>query len=216
MSEARATILRRIRRASPRAEDDAKVLASRLETHPRGPEPGFDPPPVERFVQRLEAAAATVARVREPRDVSTAVCQYLEQNQLASRLTLAPHPRLGGIPWPETLAVNSAPLSPEDETVLSVAWGAVAETGSLVFRSGAYTPTRYNFLPDTFICLLNENDLVGHLDDVWQRLRETPPGIPRALNFVTGPSRTADVEQTLQLGAHGPRRLHVLLWTGKT
>jgi len=35
--------------------------------------------------------------------------------------------------------------------------------------------------------------------------------VPRALNLITGPSRTADIEQTIELGAHGPKRMHVLL-----
>ena len=49
------------------------------------------------------------------------------------------------------------------------------------------------------------------LRDLWARLRMESRGMPRALNLITGPSRTADVEQTIQLGAHGPRSVHVIL-----
>jgi len=49
------------------------------------------------------------------------------------------------------------------------------------------------------------------MEDAWALLRAERCSLPRATNIITGPSRTADVEQTIQLGAHGPRRLHVLL-----
>jgi len=77
--------------------------------------------------------------------------------------------------------------------------------------SGANSPTSLNFLPDNYLCILRRERLVKHIEDVWQRLRDEHTGLPRAINFITGPSRTADVEQTIQLGAHGPRRLHVIL-----
>jgi L-lactate utilization protein LutC len=80
-----------------------------------------------------------------------------------------------------------------------------------VLTSGPQTPTTLNFLPDHFLCVLAAGRIVPRLEDAWDLLRGEPGGMPRALNFVTGPSRTADVEQTIQLGAHGPRRLHVIL-----
>jgi L-lactate utilization protein LutC len=88
----------------------------------------------------------------------------------------------------------------------------VAETGSLVLLSSPQTPTRLNFLPDHFLCVLQAERVVPYLEDAWQLIRTEHGTMPRTVNLVTGPSRTADIEQTLQLGAHGPRRLHVLLW----
>jgi len=78
--------------------------------------------------------------------------------------------------------------------------------------SGPESPTTLNFLPDDFLCLLPESRIVPRLEDAWALLRAERGSMPRATNIITGPSRTADVEQTIQLGAHGPRRLHVLLW----
>lgn len=211
MSEARAVILSRLRRAGV---EDAATVETRLREHPCGPKPRYDIPLPERFVQRLEAASATVARMDDATALTRSVSQYLAQHDLPRRLVLAPHPRLEGLPWAEDVEVISSPLATDDATAMTVAWAGVAETGSLVLRSSPRTPTRYNFLPDTFICLLDERDLVPHIDDVWTRLRESAADMPRTVNFITGPSRTADVEQTIQLGAHGPRRLHVLIWTG--
>jgi L-lactate utilization protein LutC len=56
--------------------------------------------------------------------------------------------------------------------------------------------------------------IVPRIKDAWDLLRGERGELPRAINIVSGPSRTADVEQTIQLGAHGPRRLHVLLLLG--
>ena len=54
---------------------------------------------------------------------------------------------------------------------------------------------------------------LGPYEDAWDRLRaaEGEGRLPRTVNFITGPSRTGDIEQTIQMGAHGPRRLHVIL-----
>jgi L-lactate dehydrogenase complex protein LldG len=94
---------------------------------------------------------------------------------------------------------------------LTEAFVGIAETGSLVLLSSVGSPTSLNFLPDNYLCVLRRDHIVRHIEDVWDRIRQQTDQLPRAINFVTGPSRTADVEQTIQLGAHGPRRLHVIL-----
>jgi L-lactate dehydrogenase complex protein LldG len=53
--------------------------------------------------------------------------------------------------------------------------------------------------------------VVRHFEDVWAQWRESGRTMPRTINIIAGPSRTAHIEQTIQLGAHGPRRLHILL-----
>jgi L-lactate dehydrogenase complex protein LldG len=78
-------------------------------------------------------------------------------------------------------------------------------------------PTTLNVLPDTSIVVLRTSRIVGAYEEAWDRLRaeRTDPVsggfMPRNVMLVTGPSRSADIEQTLELGAHGPRRLHVVL-----
>ena len=87
----------------------------------------------------------------------------------------------------------------------------IAETGNLVLLSQEQRWTSHNFLPDDHIIVLDSNLIVRHQEDIWARLRVLPDGLPRVVNLITGPSKTADVEQTVQYGAHGPRRLHVVV-----
>jgi L-lactate dehydrogenase complex protein LldG len=53
--------------------------------------------------------------------------------------------------------------------------------------------------------------IVRGMEDAWKLLRDEVGRMPRAVNFVSGPSRTADIEQTIVLGAHGPYRVHIVL-----
>ena len=79
--------------------------------------------------------------------------------------------------------------------------------------SGPAGPTTLNFLPETHVVVLRADQVVGPYEEAWDLLRSArgAAGLPRTVNFVTGPSRTADIEQTIQMGAHGPRRLCILL-----
>jgi L-lactate dehydrogenase complex protein LldG len=96
---------------------------------------------------------------------------------------------------------------------VSHAFAGVAETGTLIMASGPDNPTTLNFLPDTHIVVVDAKDIVGDYETVWARLRDKfgTDALPRAINMITGPSRSADIAQILILGAHGPRRLHVLI-----
>lgn len=209
MSAARKAILDRLRQA--RGPMDADAIEARLAAHTRGPQPAWAGTDLERLVAKLEQAAGTQARVGTVSEIPQAVADYLAAQQLAPRLVAAPHPLLAGLPWPEGMDVASRPAGPQDAVALSVAFCAVAETGSLVMAAGPQSPTTLNFLPDHFLCVLDAARIVSRMEDAWALLRAELGAMPRALNIVTGPSRTADVEQTIQLGAHGPRRLHVLL-----
>jgi L-lactate utilization protein LutC len=87
----------------------------------------------------------------------------------------------------------------------------VAESGGVVTLSGPDTPSTLNFVPENHIVVVHASQVLRHLEDVWTLWRDSGRPMPRTLNIISGPSRTADIEQTIQLGAHGPRRLHILL-----
>lgn len=167
------------------------------------------------FARQAEAVAATVARVASDSEVPEAVAEFLKQSNLSLRIRIAPHPELQRLPWAQKaplLEVSEGRADPQDLVAVTPAFAAVAETGTLVLHSGPQTPTLLNFLPETHVVVLRASQVVGAYEDVWERLREgNPTALPRTLNMITGPSRTADIEQRLELGAHGPRRLHILL-----
>ena len=112
---------------------------------------------------------------------------------------------------PRTL--RTGPSDGQDEVTVSHAFGGAAETGTLALVSGKENPTTLNFLASNHIVALDMNDLKLHQEEIWEALRQQygNGNMPRTFNFITGPSRSADIEQTLILGAHGPLRLHILL-----
>ena len=118
------------------------------------------------------------------------------------------------MPWGETsLEIGHGRSDGDDLTAVSHAFGGVAETGTLIMASGPENPSTLNFLPDNHIVVLSAGDVAGDYEAVWDKLR-TAYGkgrMPRTVNMITGPSRSADIEQTLLLGAHGPRRLHIVI-----
>ena len=121
-------------------------------------------------------------------------------------------PLVERVRWSNEFAVARRAAEAGDRVSVTGAFAGIAETGTLVFVSDRTTPTTLNFLPETHIAVLARDRLVAHLEDVWALLRaERAGGPPRTVNFITGPSRTGDIELQLELGAHGPRRLHVLL-----
>ncbi len=167
---------------------------------------------VELFVDHATALSATVSRVDDEAEVPGAVADYLAGENLPATLCAAPDPALQALPWDSrpALTVRYGASDGADDVSLTPAFAAVAETGTLMLRSGPDHPTTLNFLPDTHVVVLRASQVVGPYEEAWDRLRAAGP-IPRAVNFVSGPSRTADIEQTIQLGAHGPRRLHIVL-----
>jgi L-lactate dehydrogenase complex protein LldG len=220
MSKAsRDAILDRLRGAARRDDDGASALATvdaRLRTHARGTIPARGK--LDRkgllnlFAKQATAVDASVARVAALGDVPAAVADYLRGENLSTKLRMAPDPKLDACSWDKApmLEIAWGKAEAEDLVTVTGAFAGVAESGTLMLLSGPESPTTLNFLPDTHIVVLRASEMVGAYEDAWDRLRATGR-MPRTVNFVTGPSRSGDIEQTLHLGAHGPRRLHVIL-----
>ena len=215
MSAARTEILARIRQSLGRtaAGEMEKDLERRLQQPPTHPRPVIpaEQDLVGRLIDKLDAVQATVDRVAGYDQAPAAVMRFLQQHILPLEVVMSPDPSLSQLPWPEQLGIAHRAAERQDVSSVTGCFAAVAETGTLVLLSGPEHPTSLNFLPDNHVVVLPVADILRYPEDVWGRLRAQAGGMPRTVNFVTGPSRTADVEQTLQLGAHGPRRLHVLL-----
>lgn len=192
---------------------DPEAVAARFAQPPQGPIPARakvdGETAVADFMRRVEAAAATVERLPNREALPAAVAAQLKAVNAPARLRHADHPLLNGLDW-GALEVSAGAGRGEDAAALSVAICGIAETGTLMMRSGADSPTTLNFLPDLHFAVVEAGAIAGGLEDAFARLRALGE-TPRTVNFITGPSRSADIEQTLQLGAHGPRRLHVLI-----
>lgn len=216
MSDAKQRILANVRRglgrqAPPSAE---RAEAARQSAYASSPaqHPRWDDATLERLLDRHEAQAGTWKRVAGIQDVPGAVSEYMTTANVPDRLQLAPHPLLNGLSWPENIEiVPGTKQDAESRVAVSVAEMGMAETGTLVLYSGPASPTRLALLPEFHIVVLSVSNVVDYMEEVWQRMRERGDFPPRSVNFITGPSRTADVEQTIQLGAHGPRALHLIL-----
>jgi len=119
--------------------------------------------------------------------------------------------RLDPVAGHDMLTAHRGPALPQDVVGVSVALAGIAETGTLLLASGPDTPTSLNFLPDVHIVAVSADSIRGSYEDAWAEVRARFPTPPRTLNMITGPSRTGDIEQTIQLGAHGPRQVHVVV-----
>lgn len=222
MTSSRSTLFASIRASLGVTGDEPSrraTVADRLARHPRGiiPARGQLPPAarVKLFAAMVEAANGTAEILPSAADVPSAVAALLRRHNLPLQIRRGDDPRLAALPWEKerTLDVSTGASDGHQLASVSHAFGGVAETGTLVMTSGPNNPTTLNFLPDTHIVVVDAKDIAGDYEAVWQRVRETfgIDALPRSINMITGPSRSADIAQILILGAHGPRRLHVLV-----
>lgn len=222
MSGARQQILASVRRGLRRAEPSADERAA-LEQRLAAPRANLIPQraqlphagQIDLMEAMLQELKATVARLPDEAAVPQAVADYLKSENLPPKLRLAPRDDLRRLPWRSAplLEIAEGIAEAADTTSLTGAFAGIAETGTIMMASGPQAPITLNFLPENHIVVLRTSQVTGTYEEAWERLRAAVGHgeMPRAVNLVTGPSRTADIEQTILLGAHGPRRLHVLL-----
>lgn len=214
--------VRRGLRRGPLPEETQRALAERVAAHRRNLIPARAAAldhrgRIDLFVAMAEEVQTTVARVASEAEIPAEVARYLAAENLPAELVMAPDPALDLIPWQERplLRIRRGRAEPGDAVSLTPCVAAIAETGTLMLVSGQDTPTTLNFLPDTHIVVLRAGQVVAGYEDAWDLVRakagDNGRNWPRTINLITGPSRTGDIEQRIQLGAHGPRRLHVVL-----
>lgn len=218
---ARADILSNIRRSLGVNGSEAPrrtAVEQRISTAPRGLKVARSDLPrdgqIALFKQQAEGALATLTELDSYEAVPAAVADYLRSNNLPAALRIGQDPRLQGLDWRATaIDLLHGPSDGQDMAGLNHAFAGVAETGTLVMTASADNPTTLNFLPDYALVVLHEKDIAGDYESMWAQLRQTygKGTMPRVVNWVTGPSRSGDIEQVILLGAHGPRRLHILM-----
>lgn len=212
---ARARILANIRHSLGRDEPLTQSMQLSLEQRVQKPtehiRPALKLGRVAQFVAKLRASGASVEQIGQLAELSASLEAFATQYELPRRCVVTQHPLLESCDWSSEWDVAYRAAMGDDQLSITVPFAAVAETGTLAFVSGPASPTTLNFLPDNHLVVLREEDVLPNLEDVFARLRTELSGMPRTLNLISGPSKTADVEQTIVIGAHGPRRLHVIL-----
>ncbi len=213
---ARENILARIRAAQSRSgapdPQERAAVAAHLGAHPEGPRPRQAADPVAGFEACAHKLSTTVDRVGTLAELPAAVARYLDQNNLPKNAVC--WPEFVELEWQAAgIAIEARAAEGGDLVGITGAFCAIAETGTLLTLSGPRTPATTSLLPETHIAVVRAGRIVRSMEDAWKLLRDEngTAFMPRAANFISGPSRTADIEQTLVLGAHGPYRVHIVL-----
>jgi len=220
-SAARDAILGRVRKALAKSGDRsaARAEAERyVAAHGAGPRPRMPEDLIERFVKRATDMESTVVRLADRRELPAAVARYVNAMELPP--ALAAHKSTKGVCWPEFadldwaavgLTIEARPTTGDDRLGITGSFCAVAETGTLVVLSGADSPTATTLLPDTHVAVVRADLIVSGMEEAFALVRSERGQLPRAINFISGPSRSGDIEQTVVVGAHGPYRVHVVV-----
>lgn len=221
----RGAIMAKVRASIGAGPGDAErrtAVEERIANAPKGiiPERGKLPADARTklFVKQAEKVSASVKRVASIDDVPKAVSSYLRSKNLPASVRIGADRRLAKMPWADqkALEILHGRSDGNDQVGVSHAFGGIAETGTLVMTSGKDNPSTINFLPEHHIVVINAKDVDGDMETVLAQVRKKfGKGVmPRTLNFITGPSRSGDIEQKIILGAHGPRALHIILVGG--
>jgi len=211
---ARERILGRIRRqqgrGGPLSAAERESIETYLRRHPRGPLRAVEGDLAARFRERAEASASTTDRVATMAQIPAAVARYLDSLRLPKSGCV--WPRLARVDWKSAgLALEARAAQADDLVGVTRAFCAIAETGTLMLCSGPDTPASVSLIPETHVAVVPVARVVAIMEDGWDLARAELGQLPRAVNFISGPSRTADIEQTIVMGAHGPYRVHIVL-----
>ncbi|MCX7164663.1 MAG: lactate utilization protein C [Rhodocyclales bacterium] len=213
----RDDILGRVRaglhRGATNAAAGREEMAAALSSRNHGPKPAIDADPralLERFRLKSEQQSSTVDIVAREADVPAAIVRYLEAMKLPK--SAVAWPSLAMLDWAGAgLAVEGRGARDADLVGITGCFCAVAETGTLMLCSSPDTPAAVSLLPETHIAIVRAARILPYMEDAWALARKELGTLPRAVNFISGPSRTGDIEQTIVLGAHGPYRVHLVI-----
>jgi L-lactate dehydrogenase complex protein LldG len=214
---ARANILARIRKAQGRAgaeptEAELEGVRAAIALHAPGPQPSISRPadPVAQFRAECDRLGTTHTHTESLAGVPHEVSRYLQANALEPRVVL--WPGLAALAWHAAgIAIDNRPAQGSDRTGVTDCFCAIAETGTVLLLGSRETPKATALLPENHVCVVSRARMVNTMEDAFALVRAERGELPRATWFVSGPSRTADIEQTLVIGAHGPYRVHVIL-----
>ncbi|MBU0751882.1 MAG: LUD domain-containing protein [Gammaproteobacteria bacterium] len=214
MNDSRDLILGRIRerlgRSAANAPTAGAAVDAALAAHSASPRPPPDVDLVAAFRTRSEALSSTVDEVAVLADVPRAVAAYLAEHKIDPRAVCVPE--IKGLDWRGAgIEVEARAAVDHDLVGITGCFRAIAETGTLMLCTAPATPATVSLLPETHIAVVAAPTILASMEEAWAAARAEFGQLPRAVNFISGPSRTGDIEQTIVLGAHGPYRVHVIV-----
>jgi L-lactate dehydrogenase complex protein LldG len=179
---------------------------------------------VQRFIQYATAVRAEVQVVATEQAAAAALALIRQGDLKCTAAIRDQYPDLyaalaeeGG---PATVAEEVAAQTPsraalgaalDGGTGLVLARAGIAETGSLLMAEDALAPRLVEMLTSVCVALLPISAIVPSLDEAGDLLARLERDGHRYMSFVTGPSRTGDIEMVLTVGVHGPKALHILI-----
>ena len=210
---ARENILARIRSANKVAKNPDVIggtAVDRIKAHPSSPLPTLDWENENHFKLRCHELASSLDQIDSLDHLPKAVNRYLNENDLPKKLVC--WPEFADLNWSdENLQMEGRSAVGEDKVGLTGSYCAIAETGTLVMLSGEDQHATTSLLPETHIAVVSRSRILRTMEEAWELIRNETESVPRQVNFISGPSRTADIEMTLVYGAHGPYRVHVII-----
>ena len=213
MSTPRDDILARIRGAlektAPAARSDEARLLAAIPQRCASVRPGLAGEAVAVFMAKAEANLIGVRELASLSDVPAAVGGILAMENIAPDISVAP--ALAQLDWPSTMTIRSAKARLDERLTVSLAIGAIAETGSLVLCSGDDAPSSLTYAGERHVIVVHRKDITSYLEDGLAAVKATQARWPRTVNLVSGPSRTADVAGIVVRPAHGPKAVTLLL-----
>ncbi|MEM9736911.1 MAG: lactate utilization protein [Pseudomonadota bacterium] len=203
-------ILERLRRVGSTSEAAAARLAAAGTQVSPVPSQGQQrgEAAIQQFIDKAIAADATASRIASLEDLPRALAEELRGRNLPAAIRTGEDP-IFDRDW-GTVERSVGPGRITEPATLSRAEFGMAETGTLVLASGPDNPVTLTFLGETHFAVVAAEDIQPGFEGVWAGWRDRGLN-PRTTNFVTGPSRSGDIGQVLQLGAHGPVNLHIFV-----
>lgn len=205
---ARNNILRRLAHALHRTPGEPEVEARfkrLLEQTPKAQELTNIADPYAHFLVQAANSGAEIIELNQLSDIVDWLATHSDDRPLA----VSGDPGLQSLYWPMTIGADYR--ANNDVWGVALASHGIAETGTLAIDS-SHTASALLFLCEVLVLGLQRSQIVERYEHFWHQFQSDENPAPRAVHWITGPSRTADVEQVIQLGAHGPRRLVIALY----
>ena len=175
--------------------------------------------PAEAFRARLDSVGGYCHIVQGEDEAARCLSEMvgdLQSRNAAKRIALSDAPAVSVLA--RSITADEIKICPEPEDLfnfdvgITMAQAAIAETGTLVLVAETERHRLVSLLPPVHIAIVYSGDIVSTIGAALNQLRGNDARqMSRATTFITGPSRTADIELTLTVGVHGPKELHVIV-----